>query len=621
MVSVCVARRTSLRPASGRLPADPTMGKSRLAAPALRRCSNRYRQLRYERLPPRQLLAADLATALEAADYLQVAVQHDRENTCKEADNVHYAGRVPAGRSPPRSFTITAYPAPADPATVRDDGADFDNCLFGDPLPGQDDSQGPPADDGAVAGVGGDAGSNEVSVVAVWHDPAQGILVEAIREPFWRDRYQAVVQGDVVSDITQIRWYREIAEQDFRQFAVFYPDGALRLASLPAAVHLANGFGASVLVGPISTTVLSSGEVRAFAQVDQIQIPDLSALTMDVAYEGGGSATLRFSDVSPAQTQVDVQVHYDGEEVVRLISMHVAEPAGDVESDINLVATRGPDGHVHVTHVNDFAGGPVTSIYAFPGVNTSHGAYSGGVAINLHEQPLGGARHLELERFQGDGEIFWRSRASGDEVTDEHQVRNLKPGQAATQTFQPARSGYYVFAPRYSRAAATAAQVSLHVASPSTDKTYHFPSTPTQVEGEPIWNGWNHFRNTAASTPVYLQADEPAQIELQVSGAPADVGVDLDVLDLVYAGPSRTLTGSQNRNPLDVTDDGLVTPADALTVINWLSKQSAQPTGNQQPLPPPFLDVSGDNHVSPVDALRVIRALYQGTCVNRCSAG
>ena len=62
------------------------------------------------------------------------------------------------------------------------------------------------------------------------------------------------------------------------------------------------------------------------------------------------------------------------------------------------------------------------------------------------------------------------------------------------------------------------------------------------------------------------------------------------------------------RNPLDVNSDTLVTPIDALQVINYLnaglpSQLDGLPAG------PPFRDVNGDGFVSPIDSLRVINFL------------
>jgi hypothetical protein len=62
---------------------------------------------------------------------------------------------------------------------------------------------------------------------------------------------------------------------------------------------------------------------------------------------------------------------------------------------------------------------------------------------------------------------------------------------------------------------------------------------------------------------------------------------------------------------LDVNDDGLLSPIDALLVINELNRVGAHlllpPTGGAAP--PPYLDVTGDNFVSAADALWVINEL------------
>ena len=68
-------------------------------------------------------------------------------------------------------------------------------------------------------------------------------------------------------------------------------------------------------------------------------------------------------------------------------------------------------------------------------------------------------------------------------------------------------------------------------------------------------------------------------------------------------------------NRLDVSDDGLVVPGDALVVINELNlRQISDRTGRLPPRPPDsepgnLIDTNGDGFVSPIDALLVINAL------------
>ncbi|MEL6106560.1 MAG: Ig-like domain-containing protein [Planctomycetota bacterium] len=77
------------------------------------------------------------------------------------------------------------------------------------------------------------------------------------------------------------------------------------------------------------------------------------------------------------------------------------------------------------------------------------------------------------------------------------------------------------------------------------------------------------------------------------------------------------LTRSQYQNPIqgqeaDVTADGVVSPIDALRVINFLSRQAtpgAVPVSEIGAPPPDFLDVNGDGFVSAADALAVINQL------------
>jgi VCBS repeat-containing protein len=64
----------------------------------------------------------------------------------------------------------------------------------------------------------------------------------------------------------------------------------------------------------------------------------------------------------------------------------------------------------------------------------------------------------------------------------------------------------------------------------------------------------------------------------------------------------------QNQNPLDVNDDGCVSPIDALIIINkGYSEELSTPDAENGP--PPYYDVNGDNWVSPIDAHTVITVL------------
>jgi RHS repeat-associated protein len=66
--------------------------------------------------------------------------------------------------------------------------------------------------------------------------------------------------------------------------------------------------------------------------------------------------------------------------------------------------------------------------------------------------------------------------------------------------------------------------------------------------------------------------------------------------------------------PLDVNDDGHVSPIDALQVINELNRSGPYllPSSRARPLAKPFYDVNRDRNISPIDALLVINHLNRG---------
>ncbi len=65
-------------------------------------------------------------------------------------------------------------------------------------------------------------------------------------------------------------------------------------------------------------------------------------------------------------------------------------------------------------------------------------------------------------------------------------------------------------------------------------------------------------------------------------------------------------------NPLDVNNDGIVNPLDALHIINLMNARRASISVVGIPGPPPFYDVDGDDLVTPLDLLKVIDYLKFG---------
>ncbi|GIW97139.1 MAG: hypothetical protein KatS3mg111_0472 [Pirellulaceae bacterium] len=64
--------------------------------------------------------------------------------------------------------------------------------------------------------------------------------------------------------------------------------------------------------------------------------------------------------------------------------------------------------------------------------------------------------------------------------------------------------------------------------------------------------------------------------------------------------------------PVDVNDDGYLSPIDALLIINYLNQTGGGHVSTIPGSPPPYYDVNGDDYVSSVDALIVQYALDTG---------
>jgi len=92
------------------------------------------------------------------------------------------------------------------------------------------------------------------------------------------------------------------------------------------------------------------------------------------------------------------------------------------------------------------------------------------------------------------------------------------------------------------------------------------------------------------------------------------VSITASATDFINSSQIITVTDSQltwhnSSFPNDVNADGMVSPVDALLIINHLNEFGigSIPAGS----PPPYLDVSGDNQIWPLDALLVINILNQ----------
>ncbi len=78
--------------------------------------------------------------------------------------------------------------------------------------------------------------------------------------------------------------------------------------------------------------------------------------------------------------------------------------------------------------------------------------------------------------------------------------------------------------------------------------------------------------------------------------------VTINVVNSLYQNPAANLN-------CDVNGDGVVSPVDALIVINDLQRNGTRVLPPNAFTPPPFLDVNGNGSVDPLDVLQVINFL------------
>ena len=92
------------------------------------------------------------------------------------------------------------------------------------------------------------------------------------------------------------------------------------------------------------------------------------------------------------------------------------------------------------------------------------------------------------------------------------------------------------------------------------------------------------------------------------------VGCDtsLPAIIIVEGGEGEASPWQNPANPLDVNDDGVVSPLDSLLVINDLNTNGARALPNppvSPPPPPPYLDTNGDGWVSSADVSLIVNYL------------
>ena len=135
-----------------------------------------------------------------------------------------------------------------------------------------------------------------------------------------------------------------------------------------------------------------------------------------------------------------------------------------------------------------------------------------------------------------------------------------------------------------------------------------------------------------------LTVDVPFAVRLANANQGSDDAADSD-FDPATARVTVTLVGPEDdrtvdaglwrtwqnpRSPLDVNDDGLVVPLDALVLINDINTRNVRPLPIPPVaplLPPPYLDVNGDGALTAQDVLIVINYLNSASVGGEGEAG
>lgn len=174
---------------------------------------------------------------------------------------------------------------------------------------------------------------------------------------FWRTRDVPVRVGDRVEhglDLIQL-WVRRNDRAE--EVLVLYPrDGYWRLRPLPPAHLASSAYGSSVLIGPVEQ------DGRPVVNLKEVAF-DPATMTFTLAFEGGGGASVRLSELDRERAALDVAFDRPvaGRPFAALRSMYVTE----FNADVARVAAReqGAKGWREET-ILDFRGAQATDVWA-----------------------------------------------------------------------------------------------------------------------------------------------------------------------------------------------------------------------------------------------------------------
>lgn len=114
-----------------------------------------------------------------------------------------------------------------------------------------------------------------------------------------------------------------------------------------------------------------------------------------------------------------------------------------------------------------------------------------------------------------------------------------------------------------------------------------------------------------------LQALTPSGEIATTTGQPVSVAEGEAVEQINFPSAAAVASWRNPDNPLDVVPDGLLTPLDVLTVINYVNEHGSSAAVPSAPtLPPPYYDVDGNGLVTALDVLLVINAINGQPAIN-----
>jgi len=270
-----------------------------------------------------------VATDLSNAEELSVKVENGSKPVlCAEEDNVTLALSSPQVRR----FRIEAV-HPAYLAALRKDNwtADWTSCDFG---PGAEKKPDAEAANDARATKTAAAAKPKVPIRKTLYEAVDRWLVGLTFPEFWRKPTATVRVGEQTFEGLHLIQLWRVRPNGGEEVLVMYPqDGYWRARPIAPKGRDLTAFGSSFLIGPVEEIG------RPVVRLSEITYkPDFEGF--ELAFESGGSATVRLAEVSMQRLALDVAFDRQIEKpFTALRSMYVTA----FNNDMARVATRDPD--------------------------------------------------------------------------------------------------------------------------------------------------------------------------------------------------------------------------------------------------------------------------------------